>query len=77
MTGRTPGQIRTTVPAVADCGTDPFAPPGAMARLSCRPYRDAGGSVSGVPGEAAPHRAPDAAAAGHPGPGALDDVRCH
>ncbi|MFE2304662.1 organomercurial lyase [Streptomyces sp. NPDC059411] len=40
-------------PTVLIDGTDPFAPPGAVPSLSCRLYRDADGTVSGVPNERA------------------------
>lgn len=40
-------------PTILINGTDPFAPPGAVPSLSCRLYRDADGTVSGVPGETA------------------------
>ncbi|MFJ1551756.1 organomercurial lyase [Streptomyces sp. NPDC088246] len=40
-------------PTVLIDGTDPFAPPGAVPSLSCRLYRDADGTVSGVPDESA------------------------
>ncbi|MET8699650.1 thioredoxin family protein [Kitasatospora sp. NPDC004723] len=43
-------------PTVLVDGTDPFAPPGAVPSLSCRLYRGADGTVSGVPGEAALRR---------------------
>lgn len=44
-------------PTILIDGTDPFAPPGAVPSLSCRLYRDADGTASGVPDEAALHRA--------------------
>jgi hypothetical protein len=44
-------------PTVLVDGTDPFAPSGAVASLSCRLYRDADGTVSGIPSEAALRRA--------------------
>ncbi|MFI5917826.1 alkylmercury lyase family protein [Streptomyces anulatus] len=44
-------------PTILIDGTDPFAPPGAVPSLSCRLYRDADGSVSGVPDEGALRRA--------------------
>ncbi|MFE6867538.1 alkylmercury lyase [Kitasatospora sp. NPDC057692] len=44
-------------PTVLVDGTDPFAPPGAVPSLSCRLYRDADGTVSGVPDGAALRRA--------------------
>ncbi|WP_267037084.1 alkylmercury lyase family protein [Streptomyces sp. NBC_00091] len=44
-------------PTILVDGTDPFAQPGATPSLSCRLYRDAGGTVSGVPDEAALHQA--------------------
>ncbi|WP_380283540.1 alkylmercury lyase [Kitasatospora purpeofusca] len=50
-------------PTVLVDGTDPFAPPGAVPSLSCRLYRDADGTVSGVPGEAALRRVLAGAAA--------------
>lgn len=40
-------------PTVLIDGTDPFAPPGAAPSLSCRLYRDAEGTMSGVPDESA------------------------
>ncbi|WP_330334426.1 hypothetical protein OHS33_34865 [Streptomyces sp. NBC_00536] len=40
-------------PTILIDGTDPFAPPGATPSLSCRLYRGADGTVSGVPDEAA------------------------
>lgn len=40
-------------PAILVEGTDPFAPPGAVPSLSCRLYRAADGTVSGLPDEAA------------------------
>ncbi|MER6994406.1 alkylmercury lyase family protein [Streptomyces sp. NPDC000410] len=40
-------------PTILIDGTDPFAPPGAVPSLSCRLYRDADGTVSGVPDESA------------------------
>ncbi|MFF2955064.1 hypothetical protein ACFVVU_27400 [Kitasatospora sp. NPDC057965] len=45
-------------PTVLVDGSDPFAPPGAVPSLSCRLYRHADGTVSGVPGEAALRRVP-------------------
>ncbi|MFD4177212.1 alkylmercury lyase family protein [Streptomyces anulatus] len=44
-------------PTILIDGTDPFAPPGAAPSISCRLYRDAAGTVSGVPDEAALRRA--------------------
>ncbi|MFF0540563.1 organomercurial lyase [Streptomyces coelicoflavus] len=44
-------------PTILIDGTDPFAQPGASPSLSCRLYRDADGTVSGVPDEAALHQA--------------------
>ncbi|MFD5494067.1 hypothetical protein ACTWJ9_28690 [Streptomyces sp. GDS52] len=40
-------------PTILVDGTDPFAPPGAAPSLSCRLYRNADGTVSGVPDEIA------------------------
>lgn len=40
-------------PTILIDGVDPFAPPGAVPSLSCRLYRDADGTVSGVPDETA------------------------
>ncbi|MFE9399245.1 organomercurial lyase [Streptomyces flavidovirens] len=44
-------------PTILIDGTDPFAPPGAVPSLSCRLYRDAHGTASGVPDETALRRA--------------------
>ncbi|MFD7124184.1 MULTISPECIES: alkylmercury lyase family protein [Streptomyces] len=44
-------------PTILIDGTDPFAPPGAAPSISCRLYRDAAGTVSGVPDESALRRA--------------------
>ena len=44
-------------PTILIDGTDPFAPPVAAPSLSCRLYRDAAGTVSGVPDESALRRA--------------------
>ncbi|MFJ9447824.1 alkylmercury lyase family protein [Kitasatospora sp. NPDC101235] len=60
-------------PTILVDGADPFAPPGAVPSLSCRLYRDADGTVSGVPDEAALRQALAAAAA--PGP-AIDMSDC-
>ncbi|MFF8261318.1 thioredoxin family protein [Streptomyces virginiae] len=40
-------------PTILLDGVDPFAPDGAEPSMSCRLYRNADGTVSGVPGEAA------------------------
>lgn len=47
-------------------GADPFAPPGAAPSLSCRLYRNADGTVSGVPDDIALRQALSGAAV--PGP---------
>ncbi|MCX5345084.1 hypothetical protein [Streptomyces atratus] len=44
-------------PTILIDGTDPFAPPEAVPSLSCRLYRDAEGTASGVPDETALRRA--------------------
>lgn len=59
-------------PTILINGIDPFAPPGAEASLSCRLYRDADGTVSGVPGLAALRRAITGAAASGQGAGESD-----
>ncbi|WP_406690325.1 thioredoxin family protein [Saccharopolyspora sp. ID03-671] len=44
-------------PTILIDGTDPFASPGALPSLSCRLYRGADGTASGIPGEADLRRA--------------------
>ncbi|MCM1951147.1 alkylmercury lyase family protein [Streptomyces sp. G2] len=59
-------------PTILIDGTDPFAPPGAVPSLSCRLYRDADGTVSGVPDEAALRQALAGATPQGPDVGASD-----
>ncbi|WP_316528858.1 alkylmercury lyase family protein [Kitasatospora brasiliensis] len=60
-------------PTILIDGTDPFAPPGAVPSLSCRLYRGAEGTVSGVPDEAALRQALAGNAAPPHGIGAVSD----
>ncbi|MCX5418070.1 alkylmercury lyase family protein [Streptomyces sp. NBC_00059] len=51
----------TGSPTILLDGTDPFAPAGAVPSVSCRLYRDADGTVSGTPSQAALRAAIDGA----------------
>ncbi|MEV5877318.1 alkylmercury lyase family protein [Streptomyces sp. NPDC052101] len=71
-------------PTILIDGTDPFSPSGAMPSLSCRLYRNADGTVSGMPdenalrqalaGATAPTRSAEAADCCTPQPDPLDVV---